>query len=589
VTRAATAAARGAAKPAPAGPTRAAIYTRVSTADQVSGTSLPAQLAACQAEIERRGWVLAEHYCDEGVSGADRTRPAWLRMLSDANAGQLDAVVVAKLDRFGRKVWHALQEIENLEALGVTLVSVKEQADPSTPHGRMMLTMLASVAEMERDTILDRTVTGQRNKARAGGWPGGKPPYGWRLEGFKKDVRPVPDEAEREILDLMYRSLVRKRLNSGQISDLLNASGFPSRTGEKWSAGVVRRILANPSMWDGIYRWGQVDRSDGGDRRHHKTRINPRTGEPVWGEQVNVRMPNPPWSKHQFEAAQRALGANRKTDPAQPVTRLLSGRLFGECGAHYTGTSIARKDYDVYRCTGNRHRGKGRADERCGCHQVHEGKLDARVWAVVCDLLSDPARLDAMARDWLELPADDDPDTDRAVLEGVKSRAAKLERAIERAKVDHLMADDQLATAALVTKLQAELADLRAKQAEHEARHADARLRGQRLTDLARLAERAAGRLQSMASEDRREVLDALGVTVHMGEIVDSEPRVLEVRGQIDPRLFEVPEDSSGDPGVVGRAHKHTGTVVAAAFAAVLYRIVTGDSRLIRIEGVVAA
>lgn len=84
--------------------------------------------------------------------------------------------------------------------MGVDLVVVKEQIDMSTPAGRDMRTMLAGFAEFERDTIVARTAAGQRAKGRAGGWAGSKPPFGWRLDGLKKDAQPVPDEREREVL-----------------------------------------------------------------------------------------------------------------------------------------------------------------------------------------------------------------------------------------------------------------------------------------------------------------------------------------------------------------------------------------------------
>ncbi len=209
---------------------RAVIYGRVSTEGQVDGTSLDDQRAIGRHAIEQRGWTYAGEFFDEGLTGTKRARPQWLAMLKAIRAGEVDAVVVSKLDRFARNAGHGITETDALSEMGVHFVSVKESIDLTTAHGRMMRTMLAGFAELERDTIVDRTVAGQRAKAKAGRWPGGIPAFGWRLEGKGRDARPVPDEREREVIHAVHTWLVRDGLTTGQVADRLNDAGMHPAT-----------------------------------------------------------------------------------------------------------------------------------------------------------------------------------------------------------------------------------------------------------------------------------------------------------------------------------------------------------------------
>jgi DNA invertase Pin-like site-specific DNA recombinase len=143
---------------------RAAIYARVSTADQ----STQMQVSTLRDFIERRGWKLVGEYVDEGVSGTKDRRPALDRLMADAKQRRFDAVLVWKLDRFARSLRHLVNALAELEALGVAFVSLKDNVDLSTPSGRLMVQIIGAMAEFERSLIAERVRAGLQNARRRG-------------------------------------------------------------------------------------------------------------------------------------------------------------------------------------------------------------------------------------------------------------------------------------------------------------------------------------------------------------------------------------------------------------------------------------
>jgi DNA invertase Pin-like site-specific DNA recombinase len=151
---------------------RAAIYARVSTIG--NGQSPEMQLRELREHCERRGWRIAGEYVDEGISGSKFSRPALDRLMADAHKRRLDVVAVWKFDRFARSVSHLLRALETFNALGIGFLSLSESLDTSTPAGRMVFTVLAAVAELERSLIAERVRAGLRN-ARSKGKRLGRP------------------------------------------------------------------------------------------------------------------------------------------------------------------------------------------------------------------------------------------------------------------------------------------------------------------------------------------------------------------------------------------------------------------------------
>ena len=136
---------------------RAAIYARVSTHN---GQNPEMQLNEVRAYCKRRQWEIADEYVDKGISGSKEHRPALDRLLSDCRKRRVDAVVVYRYDRFARSVRQLVNALEEFRSLGIDFVSLHEGVDTSTPNGRLVFGIFASIAEFERELIRDRVRSG---------------------------------------------------------------------------------------------------------------------------------------------------------------------------------------------------------------------------------------------------------------------------------------------------------------------------------------------------------------------------------------------------------------------------------------------
>lgn len=142
---------------------RAGIYSRVSTPDQ----RLDSQIDRLRAYVEARGWCVAVEESDK-VTGTRDRRPGLDAVMTAARRREIDVVVVAGFDRFARSVRHLLTALDEFGALGVEFVSLREQVDTSTPLGRMVFTIVAAVAELERELIRERVRAGLASARRRG-------------------------------------------------------------------------------------------------------------------------------------------------------------------------------------------------------------------------------------------------------------------------------------------------------------------------------------------------------------------------------------------------------------------------------------
>jgi DNA invertase Pin-like site-specific DNA recombinase len=227
-------------------------YTRVSTADQAEdgATSL--------AEQERRNRAVATirsagsfdfvNFVDAGVSGTIplAERPAGKDLLQTAKSG--DIIVATKMDRMFRSARDALVTADDLKKRGVDLILSDISTDPVTGNGvgKLFFGILASVAEFDRDRILERTREGTRAKKRNGGHTGGQPPFGFRKVGFGRDARLEPDTEEQDVIQLARDINAQhgyKRLH--RVAKALNELGIRSRAGGELQRIQVVRMLRN--------------------------------------------------------------------------------------------------------------------------------------------------------------------------------------------------------------------------------------------------------------------------------------------------------------------------------------------------------
>lgn len=230
-------------------PTKCYIYTRVSTAMQVDGFSLDAQRDRLRAYAKAQGMVIAGEYSDEGKSGKSVAgRPEFLQMLDDIENGKdgVSFVLVFKLSRFGRNAADVLTTLQSMQDYGVSLVCVEDGIDSSKDSGKLVISVLSAVAEIERENILVQTMEGRRQKAREGKWNGGFAPYGYCLE----DGKLVIDEDEAEAIRAIYDKFIHTNMGMNKIAIWLNQhfqkKKRQNNTLDAFSAKFVKGVLDNP-------------------------------------------------------------------------------------------------------------------------------------------------------------------------------------------------------------------------------------------------------------------------------------------------------------------------------------------------------
>src|SRR5260370_14950238 len=144
-------------------PKRVALYIRISTGDQNADLQENERTGYCGF----RKWEIVETYSDT-MSGAKDKRPALDRLMADARRGKFDVVGVWRFDRFARSTSHLLRALEEFQSLGIDFVSLRESIDTSTPTGKMVFTILGAVGELERSTIRERVMAGQKAAKKRG-------------------------------------------------------------------------------------------------------------------------------------------------------------------------------------------------------------------------------------------------------------------------------------------------------------------------------------------------------------------------------------------------------------------------------------
>ena len=147
--------------------TRAAIYTRLSSSQQVEGSSLDTQAAACNAYAQQHGHTVTGIYADTHTGAEYRERPALSELRSAVQAGEIDTVLVYALDRLSRSQLHTAVLIDEFEHHGATLDLVTEEFD-DTPTGRLIRSVQSFAAELEREKITERTVRGRKARIQSG-------------------------------------------------------------------------------------------------------------------------------------------------------------------------------------------------------------------------------------------------------------------------------------------------------------------------------------------------------------------------------------------------------------------------------------
>ena len=240
------------------------IYIRVSSERQVQGFSLEGQKRYLKEWAEFEGMTVSHIYVEPGKSGKSISgREVFQGMLEDIATGQIevDYVIVFKLSRFGRNAKDILNSLTFIQRYGVNLICKDDGLDSSTSMGKMMITILGAVAEMERENIIVQTMLGREEKAKQGGWNGGFAPYGYELENGKLEIK----EDEAPIVKLVFDKFVNEGMGYSSIASYLNRQGIPKMPSQNshgrrfmdWNVNHIKRMLDNP-VYTGRVAFGRT-------------------------------------------------------------------------------------------------------------------------------------------------------------------------------------------------------------------------------------------------------------------------------------------------------------------------------------------
>ena len=405
-------------------PSRAAIYHRVSSEEQVEGYSLDAQQRATKAYCEAHDWEIVREYRDEGKSAWTddlAKRPAFLQMITDAEAGHVDVVVVHKLDRFSRNLITTLETLQRLEAVSVGFVSISEAMDFTTPIGKVILATLGAFAEYYSANLSAETRKGKSERKKQGLY-NGVLPFG-TTKG--SDGVPIPHPDTHAGLVLAFE-LAAAGKTDREVAQALNAAGY--RTSGNRGANPFTKDTVRPMLRNRFYL-GELPDGDGG--------WIPGRHTAVIDEQIFLRVET---------ARTRNAKRPRRVASVRSPWSLSGLATCAWCGAPMTAAGRAADGRQRAQCQG-RVQGRG-----CMAPSVWTASIDRQLDAVLNGFrMPTTTRTQAVAR-WHK---------QRSRQTDTASERRRLQTALERARTLYLEGDlDEAAYRQRRADLQSRLAIL---------------------------------------------------------------------------------------------------------------------------------
>jgi DNA invertase Pin-like site-specific DNA recombinase len=365
---------------------RCATYTRKSSEEglEQAFNSLDAQREACAAFIlsqKHEGWaVLPTLYDDGGFSGGTMERPALQRLLADIRAGQVDVVVVYKIDLLTRSLFDFAKIVEAFDARDVSFVSITQQFNTTTSMGRLTLNVLLSFAQFEREVAGERIRDKIAASKKKGMWMGGLPSLGYDVKNRKLVVN---EEEALTVLHIFRRYIELRSVRA--LKQELEAAGIRSKLrlladgtyfgGQKLSRGALYLMLQNR-----IYR-GEIT---------HKGNAYPGEHQPIVEEALCNQV--------QATLAENRVDRAARTDAKQPS--LLAGLVFDGSGERLTPSHAVKKG-TRYRYYVSRSLITGTAKDRSNGRRMPAANLESLVINKLRDFLADQgAILDALGHEY---------------------------------------------------------------------------------------------------------------------------------------------------------------------------------------------
>ena len=383
----------------------AAIYTRVSTSDQVKGTSLDGQVEACQDYASQNGYTVIK-VVREDASGARLDRPKLGEIRDMATRREIQAVIVFDPDRLSRSMAHTMLLCDEFERTEAPVLFVNAPRE-DTPEGRMLFGMRSLFAEYERTKILERTRRGKERRVREGKVIRTKyAPYGYTYDPDRQTL--MVNETTAQYIRLMYEWVAHEGLTLQKVAKQLNDLGVPTPGGARYWAGPCVSHLIRSDVYKGRWYYNKHKpvqakyhlKDVSRERKTHKTS---QTRKPR-SEWIGVDVPSIV-SEHLHSEVQLKLQANKqfsRRNSKKPY--LLSGLLFCKlCGRRLTGITIL-KQYVYYKCPGRTEAPSNMPHLRCTVPFVRADLIEAKLWDEVVRQVGDPDFLRKALSEQVSLP-----------------------------------------------------------------------------------------------------------------------------------------------------------------------------------------
>ena len=380
---------------------------------QIDGYSLDAQKARMKAFADYNGYEIVGEYEDAGKSGKSiEGRLQFNQMMEDIKSGKdsVSYVLVFKLSRFGRNAADVLSTLQVMQDFGVNLICVEDGIDSSKDAGKLMISVLSAVAEIERENIRVQTMEGRIQKAREGKWNGGFAPYGYKLVNGNLEI----NEEEAEAIRVIFDQYVNTNMGSNGVSKYLEDHGISKiirQNGKTplFNASFIRKILKNP-VYCGKIAYGRrkTEKVHGTRNDYHLVEqdnflLADGIHEPIISEEL--------WQSAQVKLLAQSKKYERVSSGKDAKVHLLSGIVKCPiCGAGmYGNKSIKRKkdgtkykDFFYYGC---KHRKMDRGYKCDYKKQINEELLDNSVSEIIIKLVSN-SKFAAMMQDKINMQVD---------------------------------------------------------------------------------------------------------------------------------------------------------------------------------------
>ncbi|NWK11750.1 recombinase family protein [Clostridium cadaveris] len=366
-----------------------AIYCRVSSDAQKKNDTIENQIETLNSYVDfKENLDIYDKYLDDGTTGTLmlEERHEGKRLIEDARNNKFEAVLVWKVDRFGRDTLSGLQAAEILIKLGIEIISVTEPFDLNTPTGRFQFINYLNMAELERNNILDRMFIGATRAVKKGKWLGGIVPYGYfkNKDGYLEISNEKMDcgYSEREVIELIFNSYLDKNMSAISIAAYLNSLNIPTSCGsgkgkrtknisDKWRPSSILRIL-DSTTYKGIHEYGKRA------SRRKETILR----------KVPAIIDEDTWNKVQLEKENKKAKCSRNTKHEFLLRGLIE---CGKCNKKYYGISY-KSGKSYYVCSSKRQEIKKILGYKCDNINIPTDLIENFVWNDCIEILNNPAK-----------------------------------------------------------------------------------------------------------------------------------------------------------------------------------------------------